>query len=268
MADNKLNPMLEQDEAIDSYFNDLLFTLDESQAEKPQSPAVKLVHSKNSFDAEQINDEKERTENALKERVEAERIEAERIEAERIEAERIEAEWIEAEKVETERVETERVEAERVEAASVIDCPNAPVWAGRKFKVIVAVLNNVKLAFPVSFSAEKIAFTAELKAVKGQLDWVLGVKLIDKNFIAVVDAGNLLLKHTVRDVLTNPYKEILLLKDSRWGLAFDSLSEEIEINTAEVKWRDEPSVRPWLCGFESEQQLAIIDPAKMFIEDK
>mgnify|MGYP003388787607 CR=1 FL=1 len=37
MADNKLNPMLEQDEAIDSYFNDLLFTLDESQAEKPGS---------------------------------------------------------------------------------------------------------------------------------------------------------------------------------------------------------------------------------------
>lgn len=236
MADNKLNPMLEQDEAIDSYFNDLLTTLDESQAEKPQGPAVKLVHSKSSFDAEQINDEKERTENALKERVDAEKVEA------------------------------EKVEAERVEADNSIHCPNAPVWAGRKFKIIVAVVNNVKLALPVSFFTEKISFAADLKTVNGQPDWVLGVKLIDNNFIAVVDAGSLLLKQAVRDIYTNPYKEILLLKDSRWGLAFDSLSEEIEINTADVKWREESSERPWLCGFESEQQLAIITPAKMFIE--
>ena len=74
MGDNKLNPMLEQDKAIDSYFNDLLSTLDEPQVERNHYPTVKLVHSKSSFDAEQIIDEKERTDNALKERVEAERV--------------------------------------------------------------------------------------------------------------------------------------------------------------------------------------------------
>jgi hypothetical protein len=288
MGDNKLHPMLEQDEAIDSYFNDLLSTPDESRVKSFFSPTISLVPVKSTSDVEKINDEAELIDNvevarikaerielekaeAIKaeaEKAEAEKAEAERIEAERIEAERVEAERVEAERVEAERVEAERVEAEKLQAENEIPCQNAPIWAGRKFKAIVGVVNNVKLAIPVSLCAEKIAFTNDLKEVKGQLDWVLGVKLIDKNFIAVVDVGSLLLNQAVRDVIGKPYKEIVLLKNSRWGLAFDSVSEEIEINKTDVKWREESSGRPWLCGFMSEQQLAVVDPAMMFIEDK
>jgi hypothetical protein len=273
MGDNKLHPMLEQDEAIDSYFNDLLSTPDESRVKSFFSPTISLVPVKSTSDVEKINDEAELIDNVEVARIKAERIElekaeAERIEAERIEAERVEAERVEAERVEAERVEAERVEAEKLQAENEIPCQNAPIWAGRKFKAIVGVVNNVKLAIPVSLCAEKIAFTNDLKEVKGQLDWVLGVKLIDKNFIAVVDVGSLLLNQAVRDVIGKPYKEIVLLKNSRWGLAFDSVSEEIEINKTDVKWREESSGRPWLCGFMSEQQLAVVDPAMMFIEDK
>jgi hypothetical protein len=283
MGDNKLHPMLEQDEAIDSYFNDLLSTPDESRVKSFFSPTISLVPVKSTSDVEKINDEAELIDNVEVARIKAERIElekaeaikaeaekaeAEKAEAERIEAERIEAERIEAERIEAERVEAERVEAEKLQAENEIPCQNAPIWAGRKFKAIVGVVNNVKLAIPVSLCAEKIAFTNDLKEVKGQLDWVLGVKLIDKNFIAVVDVGSLLLNQAVRDVIGKPYKEIVLLKNSRWGLAFDSVSEEIEINKTDVKWREESSGRPWLCGFMSEQQLAVVDPAMMFIEDK
>ncbi|MDX2425165.1 MAG: chemotaxis protein CheW [Cycloclasticus sp.] len=238
MGDNKLHPMLEQDEAIDSYFNDLLSTLDEPRVEQKSPSTISLVTVKSTSEVEKINDE----------------------------AELIDS--VEVTKIKAERIELEKVEAERVEAERAIPCQNTPIWAGQKFKAIVGVVNNVKLALPVSLCAEKIAFTSDLKAVKGQLDWVLGVKLIDKNFIAVVDVGSLLLNQTVRDVIAKPYKEIILLKNSRWGLAFDSLSEEIEINTTDVKWREESSGQPWLCGFMSEQQLAVVDPAMMFIEDK
>ena len=258
MGDNKLHPMLEQDEAIDSYFNDLLATPDESRVKSFFSPTISLVPVKSTSDVEKINDEAELIDNVEVARIKAERIELEKAEAERVEAERVEAE----------RVEAEKVEAEKLQAENEIPCQNAPIWAGRKFKAIVGVVNNVKLAIPVSLCAEKIAFTNDLKAVKGQLDWVLGVKLIDKNFIAVVDVGSLLLNQAVRDVIAKPYKEIVLLKNSRWGLAFDSVSEEIEINKTDVKWREESSGRPWLCGFMSEQQLAVVDTAMMFIEDK
>lgn len=243
MGDNTLHPMLEQDEAIDSYFNDLLSTQDESRVKIFFSPTISLVPVKSTSDVEKINDEAELIDN-------------------------VEVAKIKAERIELEKVQAERVEAERVEAENEIPCQNAPIWAGQKFKAIVGVVNNVKLALPVSLCAEKIAFTNDLKAVKGQLDWVLGVKLIDKNFIAVVDVGSLLLNQTVRDVIAKPYKEIVLLKNSRWGLAFDSLSEEIEINATDVKWREDSSGRPWLCGFMSEQQLAVVDPAMMFIEEK
>ena len=224
MANNETNTLLEQNDAMESYLNDMLSTLVLEPSDESANSTMRLVQP-------QPTD------------VDDQRIEAERIEA-------------------------ERIEAERIEADQKYRNPNAPDWAANRFKAVVVVVNNVKLAFPIELIKEQISFDGELKQVKGQLDWVLGLKMDGANFIAVVDTGNLLLNQAIRDVKIKPYHTILLLKKSRWGIACDSISDEVLLDSAAIKWREKASDKQWLRGFESNQQLAIIDPEKMFIDDK
>ncbi|OUR85539.1 hypothetical protein A9Q85_07815, partial [Cycloclasticus sp. 44_32_T64] len=197
----------------------------------------------------------------------AERVEAERVEAERVEAERVEAERVEAERVEAERVEAERIEAERRETDELIDL-NAPSWARSKFNVLVGDVNKVNVTFPASAISGELEFSEDLKKVDGQPPWVLGLKMTGNDFIAVIDVGYLLLDQPLRDLEVKPYKKIIILANSRWGIALDSVSPEIELDTSSVKWRDKSKIRQWLCGIESKNQLVIVDPTKMFVEDK
>tara|TARA_R110002111_G_scaffold84660_3_gene132923 strand:+ start:33537 stop:34238 length:702 start_codon:yes stop_codon:yes gene_type:complete len=233
MANNEKNTLLEQDDAMESYLNDMLSTFVVQPTDESANPTMRLVQP---------------TTDADDQRVEAERIEAERIEAERIEA--------------------ERIEAERVESEAKKHHPNAPVWATNRFNAVVVVVNNVKLAFPATLIKEKISFGGELKQVKNPLDWILGLKMDGANFIAVVDTGRLLLNQTVRDIKTKPYNSILTLEKSRWGIACDAVLEELVLDAGNINWREKSPDRQWLSGIESNLQLAIIDPEKMFIDDK
>jgi len=318
MANNEKNTLLEQDDAMESYLNDMLSTFVVQPTDESANPTMRLVQPTTDADdqrveaerieaerieaerieaerieaerieaerieaerieaerieaerieAERIEAERIEAERIEAERIEAERIEAERIEAERIEAERIEAERIEAERIEAERIEAERIEAERVESEAKKHHPNAPVWATNRFNAVVVVVNNVKLAFPATLIKEKISFDGELKQVKNPLDWILGLKMDGANFIAVVDTGRLLLNQTVRDINTKPYNSILTLEKSRWGIACDAVLEELVLDAGNINWREKSPDRQWLSGIESNLQLAIIDPEKMFIDDK
>ena len=214
MANNETNTLLEQNDAMESYLNDMLSTLVLEPSDESANSTMRLVQP-------QPTD-----------------------------------------------VDDQRIEAERIEADQKYRNPNAPDWAANRFKAVVVVVNNVKLAFPIELIKEQISFDGELKQVKGQLDWVLGLKMDGANFIAVVDTGNLLLNQAIRDVKIKPYHTILLLKKSRWGIACDSISDEVLLDSAAIKWREKASDKQWLRGFESNQQLAIIDPEKMFIDDK
>ena len=126
----------------------------------------------------------------------------------------------------------------------------------------------MSLTFPASAFSGELEFCQELKKVSGQPEWVLGLKMTGKDFVAVVDVGNLLLNQAVRDIEKQPFKKIILLNNSRWGIALDAVSAEQEIFSTNVKWRDATVIRQWLRGFESERQSAIIDPTKMFVKDK
>ncbi|MBQ0725178.1 MAG: chemotaxis protein CheW, partial [Cycloclasticus sp.] len=160
------------------------------------------------------------------------------------------------------------IEAERIEAESKKQHLNAPEWATNRFKAIVVVVNNVKLAFPAELIKEKMRFDGELKQVNNPLDWILGLKMDGPNFIAVVDTGRLLLGQAVRDIKDQPYASILTLEKSRWGIACDVVLEELVLDAAKINWREKSSSRQWLSGIESSLQLAIIDPEKMFIDTK
>jgi hypothetical protein len=260
MADNKVNSLLDQDDAMESYFVGLLSTLDPEYEKDPSANGLKLVSistpAKDSLPTEWEADVDE-----------AERLEAEKAEAARLETEKAEATRLKAEQAEATRLEAAQAKAAALEPEVKIDI-SAPSWVTHKFTALVGSVNNMNLTFPSSAISGELEFSNDLKSVKGQPEWVLGLKVSGKDFIAVIDAGKVMLDQPVRDIHKKPYKKIILLSGTKWGIALDSISTEIEISASNIKWRKSSSERPWLCGFLSEQQLAIVDPTKIFTENK
>ena len=251
-----------------------------------QAEAARLAAEQ--VELEQRREEQAETERLIAEHAEIERLkeeqaEAERLIAEQAEAVRLEVEQTEAERLAAEQAETEKLKEEQVKArrlaeqqtetthdeATLVNIDSlAPSWVTHQLTAVVGSVNNVNLAFPSSAINGELEFSNDLKNVKGQPDWVLGLKVSDNDFIAVIDAGKLMLDQPVRDIYKNPYKKIILLNGSKWGIALDSISTELNINSSDIKWRKSASERPWLCGFISEQQLAVVDPNKIFAATK
>jgi len=147
----------------------------------------------------------------------------------------------------------------------VIKAKNQPTWVSDELEVLICVVNNVKLAIPMSAIAEQIDFNANLKHVENQPSWVLGLNIEGNSFVAVVDTANLLLQLPLRDVRKQGYEKVILLAGSRWGLAVDGCLTQCTLKSVDVKWRQDSEVRPWLCGTELSQQLAIVNPNSIFI---
>jgi chemotaxis signal transduction protein len=142
----------------------------------------------------------------------------------------------------------------------------SPDWAGEKFIAYVCKVNNMSLAIPEFMVQRQFDYSNTLKLVPNSPDWVMGLKMFDNNFIAVVDTGHLLLKQSIRTDAS--YKKVLVLKDSKWGLAVDEISEGIEVVSSDVYWRKGKNTRPWLCGTDTVHSMAIVNTDKIFEEDK
>lgn len=139
-----------------------------------------------------------------------------------------------------------------------------PEWAINSFKVVVFVINNMKFAIPKFATNGQQTFSNELKTVANQPAWVMGLLVESDSFIAAVDTRHLLLNMPPKDINSVTYTELVLLANSRWGLAVDGLSEELVIQSNNVNWRKDAVKRTWLCGTDVKQQLTIIEPKNLF----
>ena len=59
--------------------------------------------------------------------------------------------------------------------------------------------------------------------------------------------------------LREKYRYLVMLGDSPWGLACDSLVRTERIDSADVRWRQGSSKRPWLAGMVRERMCALLD---------
>ena len=142
-----------------------------------------------------------------------------------------------------------------------------PDWASEIFSVYVCTVINVKLAIPSNCVEQPFEYTTELKQLANSPDWVMGLKMSEDGFVAIVDTAALLLKQPLRNASSTQYKQVLVIKNSRWGLAVDSLTEEVEVTSADVRWRQQATTRQWLCGTDSKQQLAFVDTRTLFVDN-
>jgi len=58
------------------------------------------------------------------------------------------------------------------------------------------------------------------------------------------------------------FKHIILIDDSHWGLACESVIEVINLQADSVKWRSSRTKRRWLLGTVIDQMCALLDTSE------
>jgi purine-binding chemotaxis protein CheW len=98
-------------------------------------------------------------------------------------------------------------------------------------------------------------------ALMGKPEWFKGVMLRRDEKINVVDTARWVMPEKCDEKLLSSldYQYIIMLNDSSWGLAAESLVNTVTLKQKDVKWLDSPSKRPWLAGLVKDRMCALLD---------
>ncbi len=107
---------------------------------------------------------------------------------------------------------------------------------------------------------------SKITEMPGHSDFYLGLLQYLGKSIPVIDTAKLVFPADKLVALSadKPYervKRIVLIDDSKWGLACDEIDEVIELASEAVKWRQDRSKRKWMAGTVIEHMCALIDAA-------
>lgn len=263
MSDNKNLSSLSQQEALSNYFDDLLATANGPTPAGKGNLSLKLVHS-----ASSSADKPEEASTAIevsKPRLKTEKSKVEVFGAMPEDKVELVEEILEDEEL-SEKSAAISTEVEALVAQKMVEHDDGrPSWAAESFEALVFEINKMKIAVPTFLLNGQQAFPSKLKQLPNRPEWVLGLDIASDGFTAVIDSALLLLNQARNIDAKSAYKQVILLANSRWGLAVDCVfNDKVIVNSNEVSWRVNARSRLWLAGIESNQQLAIIDTNNIF----
>ncbi|MBI1425371.1 MAG: hypothetical protein GC149_18185 [Gammaproteobacteria bacterium] len=143
--------------------------------------------------------------------------------------------------------------------------PAAPAWMGQELQAMLFKVAGLTLAVPlvdlngvVEWDEEKVT------EMPGHADFYLGLMSHLNQQIPVVDTARLVLPESKRKLLAgeDPYQRItrvVLINNSRYGLACDEVNEVVTLKADAVRWRSERTQRRWLAGTVIEHMCALVD---------
>ncbi|WP_337841077.1 chemotaxis protein CheW [Rheinheimera sp.] len=159
-----------------------------------------------------------------------------------------------------------------VVAAPVV-APAAPVIAKPQVKTVVEKayrkgrfqalffsVAGLKIALPLK-ELGGIHKIVPLKSLPGQPSWLQGVMLYREQKINVVDTAQWVMPEKYDSQLQEQlnYQYVIMLGNSHWGLACDTLVNTIALEQDDVKWRETEGKRPWLAGLIKQHMCALLD---------
>ncbi|OEE61048.1 chemotaxis protein CheW [Enterovibrio norvegicus FF-454] len=93
----------------------------------------------------------------------------------------------------------------------------------------------------------------------GRPDWYLGLQTERDQQLDVVDTAMWVMPEKITD---NNHREgysyIVILGDSKWGLACNTLLGTESLKGEQVRWREQAGKRPWLAGLVKQKMCALI----------
>lgn len=150
---------------------------------------------------------------------------------------------------------------EKSEIVEAFDIPAEPFQA-LLFKVagLSLAVRLIELNGVVEWDETKIT------EMPGHSNFYLGLLQYLGKSIPIIDTAKLVFPADKLVSLSadKPYervKRIVLIDDSKWGLACDEIDEVIELASEAVKWRQDRSKRKWMAGTVIEHMCALIDAA-------
>ncbi|WP_153913889.1 chemotaxis protein CheW [Shewanella sp. TC10] len=129
-----------------------------------------------------------------------------------------------------------------------------------EFQVLFFNVAGLTLAVPL-VSLGGIVKIEHINHLIGRPDWFLGVQTRREQKVNVVDSCRWVMpeKYTKELADSIDYQYLVMLEDSDWGLACESLVNAVRIDKSHVNWREKPGKRPWLAGVVKEQMCGILN---------
>ncbi len=146
-----------------------------------------------------------------------------------------------------------------------------PAWAQQEFQALFFKVDNMTLAAPLVDLLRTIKIEKSPTRIPGQPSWFMGLLDTQQERIGVLDTGQLIFGKTIggrRNLIEQPYKNILMTHDGCWGLACDEVLTIGRLVPDKVRWRTYRPKRPWLVGTVIDELTAIIDVNRLVPQRK
>ena len=156
------------------------------------------------------------------------------------------------------------------ETETVIEQTNPEKEWDNQFQVMLFNVAGLSLAVPLDELNGVVEWKDDLTAMPGHADFYLGIMQHLGQSIPVVDTARLVFPRDklialAADEPRERITRVILIDDSRWGLAVDDVEEVITLNKDDVRWRSDRTSRKWLLGTVVEHMCALLD-TKVFAE--
>lgn len=136
-----------------------------------------------------------------------------------------------------------------------------PVWAQERFECLLFKVKGLTLAVPLVELGGIIKIEKEPTPLFGQPNWFIGMLRSNNMNVCMVDTAQWVLPPALIASNPEPYKLVIRIHDSTWGLSCNAVDRSISLQPDQVRWRTSLGKRPWLAGTVIDHMCALIDVA-------
>ncbi|NDO75573.1 chemotaxis protein CheW [Shewanella sp. SE1] len=159
---------------------------------------------------------------------------------------------------------TEPERQEAVQLETQVGAPAVPLEPLKaqledEFQVLFFKVAGLTLAVPL-ISLGGIVRIERINHIFGRPSWFMGVQGYRDSQLNIVDTCAWVMPEKYDDKLAQSvnYQYLVVLENSNWGLACESLVNAVKIDKSQVNWRGSQGKRPWLAGVVKEQMCGIL----------
>ncbi|MGF1699386.1 chemotaxis protein CheW [Photobacterium makurazakiensis] len=134
---------------------------------------------------------------------------------------------------------------------------------GSEFQALFFDVNGVTFAVPLA-ELGGIHQLGDVNHLLGRPPWYLGLMTSREHQLNVVDTARWVMPEKLNDdEHREQYRYLVMLGDSRWGLACNTLQGTETLTEHSVRWREKAGKRPWLAGMVKEKMCALIHVSEL-----
>lgn len=150
--------------------------------------------------------------------------------------------------------------AERLAAAPSPQMKVEKAYRKGSFQALFFSVAGLKIAVPLT-ELGGIHELGPINNLPGKADWFKGIMLHRAQKIQLVDTARWVMpeKYTATLATELNYQYVIMLGTSNWGLCCELLIDTINLESEQIKWREQEGKRPWMAGLIKEQKCVLVD---------